>query len=144
MPDKDLEQKLDEGLSLLRSIRPPRRRIAVALDGGGIRLLRPDDVVYINPSAGEKDRRLNFYMADGSQHYNFAELADLERLLVDDPRFARVHKSYLVNLEYVTRITVVDGGRALHFDVLPELTIKATDLDVLKAYFGLGSKDAAL
>lgn len=141
MPDKELERKLDEGLALLRAIRPPRRRIAVVLDGGGIRLIKPDDVVYITTAEGEKDRRLLFFMADGGQHFNFTELADIERLLAGDPRFGRIHKSFLVNLEFVTTIRVVDGGRELAFDVLPELRIKATNLDVLKSYFGLGGKD---
>ncbi len=137
--DTDIEKKLDEGLALLRVLRPPRRRIAVVLDGGGQRLLRSEDIVYfttVDDGAG-KDRRLLVCTADGQQHYNFKGLADAEALLKDDPRFLRVHKSFLVNMEHVTTIAVVDGGRELAFDVLPELRIKVTNVADVEAYFGL-------
>ena len=70
MADEDLDKKLDEGLALLRVLRPPVRRVAVVLDGGGVELLRPADIVYFTTS-DEKDRRLYVYTADGKQHFNF-------------------------------------------------------------------------
>ena len=45
LEDDDLDKKRDEGLALLRVLRPPRRRVDV-VDGDGVKLLRPEDIVY--------------------------------------------------------------------------------------------------
>lgn len=133
--DDELAQKLDEGLSLLRALRPPKRRVAV-VDGDGIRLLRPEDIVYF--TTGE-DRRLRVFTADGQQHFNFKGLAEMAAVLADDVRFQRVHKSFLVNLEHVVAVRTVEGGRELSFAPLPELKIRVAQERVkdLEAYFGL-------
>lgn len=138
MVDDDLEKKLDEGLALLHTLVPPVRRVAVVLDGGGVQLLRPDEIVYFTPS-GEADRRLWVYTADGKQYFNFSGLSDMQTLLAADVRFQRVHKSFLVNLEHVTSIAPLPDGRALHFAELPALAIPVpTDnLKILVSYFGV-------
>lgn len=131
----ELKQKLDEGLALLRTLRPPKRRIAV-VDGDGVRLLKPEEVVYF--TTGE-DRRLQVFTADGGQHFNFKGLSDMEAVLADDPRFQRVHKSFLVNLEHVSIVRMVPGGRELAFAALPDLRIKVAQdrVKALEAYFGI-------
>lgn len=138
MADPDLEKKLDEGLALLRTLRPPVRRIAAVLDGGGIQLLRSGDIVYFTTST-EPDRRIYIYTADGVQHFNFQGLSEVQATLADDPRFVRVHKSFLVNLEHVSSITPRPEGRALHFTTLPDLTISvpSDNIRLLEAYFGV-------
>lgn len=137
MADDDIEKKLDEGLALLRVLRPPRRRIAAVLDGGGQRLLRPEEVVYFTIHDDPKDRRLLIFTADGGQHYNFKGLVDMATLLADDPRFVRVHKSLLVNMEHVTSIRPGGGGRELSFDAPPGLLLKATFVKAVEDYFGV-------
>ena len=134
MNSEELDKKLDEALALLRVLRPPVRRIAVQEDKEQL-LLKPEEIVYFTT----EDRGLRIITANGGQHYNFKGLADMEKLLADDPRFMRVHKSFIVNLEHVTRVKTVEGGRELSFDVLPELRIKVAQDNVkaLEAYFGL-------
>ena len=134
--DDDLAKKLDEGLALLRVLRPPKRRIDAVIDGG-VRLLTPEEVVYFTTS---EDRQLLIFTADGQQHYNFKGMADMAKILADDPRFMRVHKSFLVNLEHVTTVLNVEGGRELGFAILPDLKIKVAQDQVkqLEEYFGYG------
>lgn len=138
MTDEDLDKKLDEGLALLKVLRPPVRRVAVVLDSGGVELLRPADIVYFTTS-DEKDRRLYVYTADGKQHFNFRGLSDVEELFKDDPRFMRVHKSFVVNLEQVASISQAPDGRTLHFAALPTTTIGVPQDKVaaVYAYFGI-------
>jgi DNA-binding LytR/AlgR family response regulator len=133
--DDDLNKKLDEGLALLRVLRPPIRRIGV-VDGDGVKLLKPEDIVYF--TTGE-DRRLLVFTADGQQYFNFKGLADMAVILADDPRFHRVHKSFLVNLEQVTNVRQVPGGRELSFAALPDVKIKVAQDQVkdVETYFGL-------
>jgi DNA-binding LytR/AlgR family response regulator len=136
--ENDLDQKLDEALSLLRALRPPRRRIGV-VDGEGQSLLRPEDIVYFTTAEGQ-DRKLVVTLADGSHRYNFKGMAQMATILKDDVRFQRVHKSFLVNLEHVTFIRTVEGGRELGFGPpLQDLKIKVAQDNVkaLEAYFGL-------
>lgn len=132
--NEDLEKKMDEALALLRVLRPPVRRIAVQVDKEQL-LLKPEEIVYFT----SEDRGLAVFTADGKEYFNFKGLAEMERLLVDDPRFMRVHKSFIVNLEHVSRVKTVEGGRELQFDVLSELRIKVAQDRVkdLEAYFGI-------
>lgn len=134
MADDELEKKLDEGLALLRVLRPPCRRIAV-VEGDGTKLLKPEEIVYFTTG----DRRLLVTTTDGKQYINFKGLSDMETILKDDVRFLRVHKSFLVNLEHVTTVKTVDGGRELGFAILLELKIKVAQDQVkeLEAYFGI-------
>lgn len=135
MPESDeIEKKLDEALALLRVLRPPVRRIAVQEDKEQL-LLKPMEIVYFT----SEDRGLRVVTTDGKPHFNFKGLADMEKLLADDPRFMRVHKSFIVNLEHVSRVKTIEGGRELQFDVQPELRIKVSQdrVKALEAYFGL-------
>lgn len=135
MPKNDeLEKKLDEALALLRTLRPPVRRIAVQEDKE-LLLLKPEEIVYFTSA----DRGLEVITTDGKSHFNFMGLAEVGRLLADDVRFMRVHKSFMVNLEHVSRVKTVEGGRELSFDVLPELRIKVTEdyVKAVEAYFGI-------
>lgn len=135
--DENLEKKLDEALGLLRVLVPPRRRIAVQEpEGEGQRLLRPEEVVYFTTS---EDRRLLVFTADGGQFFNFKGLSEMQEMLKDDRRFLRVHKSFLVNLEHVSEVRNVEGGRELSFAALPALRIKVAQDNVkaLEAYFGI-------
>lgn len=132
--EEQIEKKLDEALALLRTLRPPVRRIAVQEDNEQL-LLKPEEIVYFT----SQDRGVEVVTVDGKSHTNFMGLAELGRLLVDDKRFMRVHKSFMVNLEHVSRVKTVEGGRELTFDVLPDLRIKVTSdyVVALEAYFGI-------
>lgn len=134
MPEnEDLEKKLEEALALLRALRPPVRRIGVQVDKVQV-LLKPEEIVYFTT----EDRGLLVTTADGEQYRNFMGLAEMERLLSDDVRFMRVHKSFLVNLEHVSQVIQVEGGRELAFEALPDVRIKVPQdrVKALEAYFG--------
>lgn len=135
MPE-NLEKKVDQLLTELRAIRPRVRRVDVQV-GDSIKLLPTDDIVYATTSA--EGNRLRIFTKDGQEYFNFKSVGQLDTLLEDDPRFMRVHKSFIVNLDHVTGIQTVPGGRELSFDVLPELKIKAAQSSVkeLEAYFGI-------
>lgn len=135
MPD-DLEKKVDQLLAEVRALRPRTRRVDVEV-GENIKLLPTDDVVYA--AMNEDGKRLQIFTRDGQEFHNYKSLADLERQLADDPRFCRVHKSFLVNLEHVTAIKTVPGGRELSFAALPGAAVKVAQGSVkaVEQYFGI-------
>lgn len=135
MPD-DIAQKVDQLLTELRALHPRVRRVAVQ-QGEVVRLVPTDDIVYATMS--DDGNRLLIVDRQGAQFFNFSSVGDLAELLSDDKRFMRVHKSFLVNLDYVTQIQTVPGGRELTFDVLEDVRIKVAQSSVkaLEAYFGI-------
>lgn len=135
MPD-DLEQKVDQLLTEVRALRPRIRRIGVQV-GDSLKLLPTEDVVYA--TMNDEGNRLRIFTRDKQEFFNFSNLSDMEKLLAEDRRFMRVHKSFMVNLEYVDGIQTVPGGRELSFDVLPDVKIKVAQGSVkaVEAYFGL-------
>lgn len=135
MPD-ELEKKLDEALTLLRAMRPKVRRLAVQV-GEAIKLLPTDDVVYLTMS--EDSKRVRVFTKDGSEFFNFSSVSEVDALLADDPRFLKVHKSFLVNMEHVSEVRMASSGRELRFDVLPDVAIKVAQGNVreVEAYFGI-------
>jgi len=132
----ELVQKVDELLTIARALRPQVRRVGVQ-HGEAIKLLPTDLVVYA--TMNDEGNRLRIFTRDGQEHFNFSTVAELDELLSDDPRFMRVHKSFLVNLEYVTEIQTVAGGRELRFEVLPSISVKVAQSSVkaVEEYFGL-------
>lgn len=135
MPD-DIAQKVDQLLTELRSLHPRVRRVAVQ-QGEQIRLVPTDDIVYATMS--DDGNRLQIVDRQHTQFFNFSSVGALTELLADDKRFMRVHKSFLVNLDYVTQIETVPGGREVMFDVLEDVRIKVAQSSVkaLEAYFGI-------
>jgi DNA-binding LytR/AlgR family response regulator len=57
-------------------------------------------IVYVEVT----NRRIQFNLADGEIREAYGYLADYERLLLDQPCFYKPHRSYLVNLNYVTQL----------------------------------------
>lgn len=133
---EELEKKVDQLLVELRALRPRVRRVAVQV-GSSLKLLPTDDIVYATMSP--EGNRLRIFTRDGQEFFNFSSVGALDDLLGDDPRFMRVHKSFLVNLDHVAGVQTVPGGRELSFEALPELKIKVAQSSVkeLEAYFGI-------
>jgi len=132
----ELSQKVEQLLVLVRAIRPTVRRVAVQ-DGELLKLIPTDRVVYA--TMNEEGNRLRVFRDDNQEFFNFSTVAELDQLLADDPRFMRVHKSFLVNMDFVTEIQTVAGGRELSFDAIPDLKIKVAQGNVkeVESYFGL-------
>lgn len=67
---------------------------------GGIMKLPYSKIVYIEVI----NRRIYFNLADGEIKQAYGYLADFESLLLAEPNFYKPHRSYLVNLNYVTQL----------------------------------------
>lgn len=50
-------------------------------------------------------KRLYFYMSDGSLIKTVGTMAAIEKLLLADARFLKPHRSYMVNMDYVDTVT---------------------------------------
>lgn len=75
---------------------------------GSVRYYDYRDIVYIESSG----HLVTLHLADGSDDTAYYKLDDLQ---LDDPRFLRCHKSYLVNMDFVkyaeTEFLMQDGSK---------------------------------
>lgn len=62
------------------------------------------DLLYVDVSG----HWLNFHLADGELVEVYASLKEYEDVLLADPRFARCHKSFIVNMDFVEVVEVRD------------------------------------
>lgn len=49
-------------------------------------------------------KTVSFYLSDGRTHRTAAALSDFEELLLSRPEFLKTHRSYIVNLSYVSSV----------------------------------------
>jgi DNA-binding LytR/AlgR family response regulator len=132
----DMEAKIDELLMRARALDPPVKRIGVQ-EGDSIYLLPVEDICFVTT---RKEGGLSYYAADGKIYVNFDGLTEMAKKLADDPKFMKVHKSYLVNLLQVTTITTVPGGRELKCQGWPGEAVKVAQdyVKAFEAYFKIG------
>lgn len=52
------------------------------------------------------NRRLVFHMADGIEKIIMGRMIDYEKILLDRPEFVKVHRSFIVNLDRMQKISV--------------------------------------
>lgn len=116
----DMDAKINELLMRARALDPPVKRIGVQ-EGDSIYLLPVEDICFVTT---RNEGGLFYYAADGKTYVNFNDLKEIAEKLADDPKFMRVHKSYLVNLLKVTTITTVPGGRELKCQGWPDKIVK--------------------
>ncbi|MEL7161874.1 MAG: LytTR family DNA-binding domain-containing protein [Bacteroidota bacterium] len=85
----------------------PERRTArlTVRRRGELRILEVTDIVY----ARAADGYVELYLHDGSRELTEKSLTSLERLL--PPRFFRIHKSYLVDMETRSELLIEAGAR---------------------------------
>ncbi len=50
------------------------------------------------------NRRVHFNLASGEIHETYGYLADYENTILNEPNFYKPHRSYLINLNYVTQL----------------------------------------
>ncbi len=144
----EIEKKLDEILLTLHRIRPVITRFAVEEDESRMRLLRVDELAFVvsrredqgmaetaaapetaldaPEPKGAADDSLVVYSTDGKKFRSFTSLTALKNKYADVPGILETHRSYLVNLNAVTGIQTVPGGRLLSF---ANLTRKAKVVD---------------
>lgn len=97
---KDTIDRIERKLSIAKEmdVGKPAGKLAVEADGE-IVYLEPKDILYIY-----KDEKVTRLIAKTGEFETKTPLKDLESRLISY-NFFRVHKGYLVNLEYVTRLT---------------------------------------
>ena len=69
-----------------------------------IRNIKYRELIYVDVTG----HWLNFYLTNGSHFSVYASLKQYEAAVLTDPRFARCHKSFLVNMDLVDIVEVRD------------------------------------
>jgi DNA-binding LytR/AlgR family response regulator len=90
-----LFEVLDKALAGLRQV---SRTVIFPKTGGDIKI-KADDIVY----AEVLSHTVVLYLADGREEEFKMRISDMEKLLGDG--FFRCHRSYIVSLKYVRRVT---------------------------------------
>lgn len=97
---RDTIQRIEKKLQALKDVDPGKSTSKLALETDGeIFYLEPKDILYIS-----RDDKLTKLVAKTGEFETKTPLKELESRLLNYG-FFRIHKSFLVNLEYVTRLT---------------------------------------
>lgn len=92
----NLTRVLQKSLSLIAT---PEETLQIAFRGHNTKL-RQADILYISSS----NHTLSYHMKNGETHTSYGRLDELEERLSSE-MFVRCHKSYMVNLLYVNRLS---------------------------------------
>ena len=82
---------------------------------------------------------LDIYTIDGQKHINFDSISDTAEEFKENISLMKTHKSYLININNISSVKVVPGGREVTFKGLPDdLVAKITSdaLDEFERRFG--------
>ncbi len=93
------------------------RRICLICDREQI-FLDPDSIVMLTV----KKRQLKIHMADGQVYTCYGTLKEFGQKL-DNRKFFRSHKSYLVNMDYIKLVSIEYGEREIEFDCIRERAV---------------------
>jgi two-component system response regulator LytT len=108
----------------------PARRLAVR-KSGRIEVIAVDDVIYVEGA----DKYSELVLADGRRELHDKTLSGLEAVL--PPSFVRIHKSYLVRLDLITRLHASAGS---HYEAElrngVRLPVSRTKYQEIKAQLG--------
>lgn len=80
-------------------INRPEETLRISFNGQDT-ILRQSDIAYVSSS----NHILLFHMQDGTEHTSYGKLDELQPRLADN-FFIRCHKSFIVNIRYVTKLT---------------------------------------
>ena len=80
-------------------------KIAVP-SGNTLLFLDTDKIMYIKGEGAYSE----VFCSDGSKQLVSRNLKNFEDILCSDSRFLRIHKSYIVNFNFVTAFNKSDGG----------------------------------
>lgn len=95
---------LREALNRIKSIKPQETRF-IAKTGDSHRLIKPEEIVYIQADLNE----VIFRTVEEFCYYP-KKISDLETLLVEHS-FFRVHRSYLINMNAIESMEMIDQSR---------------------------------
>lgn len=83
-------------------------KIAVP-SGNNLIFLESENIIYIKGEGAYSEVFLN----NNTQHLVSRNLKNFEDILCSDERFIRIHKSYIVNFDFVSGYTKSDGGNII-------------------------------
>lgn len=75
----------------------------------GLLFLETDHILYIKGEGAYSE----IYLTQNQQHLVSRNLKNFEAILQADERFVRIHKSYIINFNYIMGYTKSDGGNLL-------------------------------
>ncbi len=104
-------------------------------DGDKKRVLRIPEICFITTNP----KGLDIYTLDNKKHINFSSISETIEYFKDDPRLIKTHKSFIINLNNISSVKVIPGGREVTFINLPDdITAKITSdsLEEFEKRFG--------
>lgn len=90
---------------------PQNMRIAIP-SGSTLIFINTSDILYVKGEGAYSE----VYMSDNTVHVVSRNLKNFEMSLDQDDRFIRVHKSYLVNFDHLSKYNKADGGSLVLFN----------------------------
>lgn len=77
---------------------------------------------------------LNFHLANGENVEIYSTLKEYEDVLLADPRFARCHKSFVVNMDFISSVEIRDEIRDITLKNNEHLPVSKSYSDFKKRY----------
>ncbi len=101
------QKQKNENYKLLKSNLQNETFDKIAVPSGNLVLfLALNDIMYIKGEGAYSD----LFLQDKTKHTVSRNLKNFEEIICSNPKFLRVHKSYIVNMDYVKAYNKSDGG----------------------------------
>jgi len=96
-----------ESFSSLKSIITDKKINKIAVpEGNQLHFIKPEDIVYIKADNSYSE----LYLENGKQMIVSRSIKNFEDGLKENPCFCRIHKSYLINTQFVDKYDKSNGG----------------------------------
>lgn len=96
-----------ESFSSLKSIISDKKINKIAVpEGNQLHFIKPEDIVYIKADNSYSE----IYLENGKQMIVSRSIKNFEDGLKENPSFCRIHKSYLINTQFVEKYDKSNGG----------------------------------
>ena len=96
-----------ESFSSLKSIISDKKINKIAVpEGNQLHFIKPEDIVYIKADNSYSE----LYLENGKQMIVSRSIKNFEDGLKENPCFCRIHKSYLINTQFVEKYDKSNGG----------------------------------
>ena len=96
-----------ESFSSLKSIISDKKINKIAIpEGNQLHFIKPEDIVYIKADNSYSE----LYLENGKQMIVSRSIKNFEDGLKENPCFCRIHKSYLINTQFVEKYDKSNGG----------------------------------
>ena len=96
-----------ESFSSLKSIITDKKINKIAIpEGNQLHFIKPEDIVYIKADNSYSE----LYLENGTEMIVSRSIKNFEDGLKENPCFCRIHKSYLINTQFVDKYDKSNGG----------------------------------